>query len=87
MCDVPFDPDQAPEAEQEVALVDDQVSVNDSLALTLVSELLKLTVGAGVDTAPPPEGPALPPPPPPQAVRDTERKTAGSTASNFMTLS
>jgi len=72
--DVTFDPDQAPEAEQEVAFEEDQVRVNGSLALMLETELLKLTEGAGVDIDPPPDDPAPPPPPPPQAVSARQRQ-------------
>ncbi len=44
---MPWVPDQAPEAVQDVALLDDQVSV-DALPLLIVLGLaLKITVGAG----------------------------------------
>jgi hypothetical protein len=43
-------PLQAPEAVQDVASVEFQVSVDELPALTLVGVALKLTVGAGVGT-------------------------------------
>jgi hypothetical protein len=71
--EVLFDPDQAPEAEHDVALDDDHVSVKVSPALTLEVELLKVTDGAGVETLPPPPvEPPPPPPPPPQATRNSD---------------
>jgi hypothetical protein len=61
--DVAFAPDQAPDAEQEAALVDDHVSVEVLPGDTDVGEALSVTVGAGVGGA----GAALSPdPPPPQ---------------------
>lgn len=56
--EVAFVPDQAPEAVQDVALVEDQVSVEDPLYDTDVGLAEILTVGAGV----------LPPPPLPQVL-------------------
>jgi hypothetical protein len=43
----PFVPDQPPEAEQEVALADDHVSVALPPLVTEVGPTLKVTVGAG----------------------------------------
>ena len=54
--DVVLAPDQAPVAEQEVALGDDQVSVESEPTTTEVGLAEKLTVGAGT-------GVELPPPP------------------------
>ena len=54
------------EAEQEVALVDDQVSVEVLSKTTEVGSADKLTVGAGVVGG---VGELPPPPPPPQEVR------------------
>ena len=48
---------------------DDQVNVNVTPALTEVAELLRLTVGAGVETLPPPPPVEPPPPPPPHEAR------------------
>lgn len=47
---VPMDPDQPPEAVQEVALLADQVSVVLAPLATLLAAALRVTVGAGVDT-------------------------------------
>ena len=69
--DVALDPDQAPEAEQEVALDDDQVKVESESMRTEVGLAEKFTVGAGTVGAgvePPP------PPPPPQEKRIRENK-------------
>jgi len=61
--EVALAPDQAPDAEQEVAFVDDQVSVESEPIITEVGSAEKLTLGAGtvgvVGVEPPP-----PPPPP-----------------------
>jgi len=56
-------PDQEPEAEQEVALEEDQVRVEVSAKRTDIGLAERLTTGAGVTgvVSPPP------PPPPPQA--------------------
>tara|TARA_B100000530_G_C15759140_1_gene408838 strand:+ start:200 stop:529 length:330 start_codon:yes stop_codon:yes gene_type:complete len=65
--DVALDPDQAPEAEHEEALDDDQVNVDSEPIITLVGFAEKLTLGAGavgvVGVDPPP-----PPPPPQEAI-------------------
>ena len=70
--DVALEPDQAPEAEQEDALVDDQVNVESEPMRTEVGFAEKLIVGAGVvgvgGSLPPP------PPPPPQATKKQARK-------------
>ena len=47
---VALEPDQAPEAAQEVALVADQVSVELPPLATVLGAALKLTVGAGAVT-------------------------------------
>ena len=47
--EVAFVPDQAPEAVQDVALVEDQVSVEDPLYDTDVGLAEKLRVGAGIE--------------------------------------
>ena len=65
-----FDPDQAPEAEQDVALEEDQERVKISPTRSEDDELLNVTDGAGVETLPPP--PVEPPPPPPQATRNSD---------------
>ena len=59
--EVALAPDQAPDAEQEVALVDDQVSVDSEPMITEVGLAEKFTVGAGTVGA----GVEPPPPPPP----------------------
>ena len=59
--EVAFVPDQAPDAEQEVAFEVDQVRVEVFVKRTDVGSADKLTVGAGVTGA----GGELPPPPPP----------------------
>jgi hypothetical protein len=46
--DAAFDPDQAPEAVHAVALVDDQLSVDEPPLVTVVGLALSVTVGAGV---------------------------------------
>ena len=57
-------PDQAPEAVQEVASLEDQLSTLLSPALMLVGSALRLTVGAvGVLTVTVAEAVALPPAP------------------------
>jgi hypothetical protein len=68
--EVPIESDQSPDAEQDVALAEDQEIVNESL--TPIELVLKEreTVGAGVGiVVPPPLLPELlselPPPPPP----------------------
>ena len=65
--DVALAPDQAPEAEQEEALDDDQVNVDSLPISTVVGFAEKLTLGAGavgvVGVDPPP-----PPPPPQEAI-------------------
>ena len=64
--EVPFEPDQAPDAEQLVARVDDHVIVIDELTSTESAEEVRETVifcGAGA------EGEEPPPPPPPQLER------------------
>ena len=69
--DVLFDPDHAPDAEQDVALDEDQVRVKASPAGTLEDELLSVTEGAGV---------VLPPsPPPPHAVSPPRRNAPVTT--------
>ena len=45
--DIDFAPLQFPEAEQEVAFVEDQVRVNSSPVVTVVDEEVKLITGAG----------------------------------------
>jgi hypothetical protein len=56
-------PDHAPEAVQEVAFVDDQVSVEPSPLATVLGLALKLTVGAGGVTDTVADCAALPPAP------------------------
>ena len=60
--EVALAPDQAPDAEQEVAFVDDQVSVESEPIITEVGSAEKLTLGAGTDGF---VGVEPPPPPPP----------------------
>jgi hypothetical protein len=62
--EVAFAPDQAPDAEQEAALVDDHVSVEVPPGDTDVGEALSVTAGAGVGGAG--TAPSSPDPPPPQ---------------------
>jgi hypothetical protein len=54
-------PDQAPEAVQEVALVDDQLNVEALPLATVLGLAVKLTVGAGEDTETVADCVALPP--------------------------
>ena len=65
--EVPCDPDQPPDAVQEVALVDDQFNVALPPLATLVGLALKVTVGAGAGADPDTETvadfEAVPPPP------------------------
>ncbi len=56
-------PDQAPEAVHEVALVEDQVSVEPLPFATVLGLAIKLTVGAGVVTETVTDCVALPPAP------------------------
>ena len=56
-------PDQAPEALQEVALVDDQVRFEALPLATVLGLALRLTVGAGVVTVTVVDCAALPPAP------------------------
>jgi hypothetical protein len=58
-------PDQEPEAEQDEALVEDQVRVEVSVKRTDIGLAERLTTGAGVIGVESP--PPMPPPPPPQA--------------------
>ena len=61
--EVPFEPDQEPDAEQLVASVDDQVSVIEELTSAESADAERVTeiLGVGATGAEPP-----PPPPPPQ---------------------
>ena len=64
--EVPLEPDQAPDAEQLVARVDDQVRVMEELTSAEAAEEVRETVmfcGVGA------EGEEPPPPPPPQLER------------------
>ena len=64
--EAPLEPDQAPEAEQLVAMVDDQVRVIDEFTSAESAEEVRETVmfcGVGA------EGSDPPPPPPPQLVK------------------
>lgn len=56
-------PDQPPDAVQEVALVEDHVSVEAPPLETLLGLALKLTVGAGVESDTVTDWDAEPPPP------------------------
>jgi hypothetical protein len=56
-------PDQAPEAVQEVALVDDQLIVDPLPLITELGTALRLTVGAGALTDTVADCDALPPAP------------------------
>ena len=47
---IPFEPLQPPDAVQEVALVLDQVSVEEAPAFTLLGEALSVTIGALLET-------------------------------------
>ena len=69
--DVPLEPSQAPDAEHEVALVDDQVRVVELETKTESGSALKLTVGAGGGAG---GGAGDELPPPPHAVRKTKIK-------------
>ena len=69
---VPLEPDQAPDAEQLVARVDDQVRVMEELTSAESAEEVRETVmfcGAGAEGSDPP-----PPPPPQLARRRTDMK-------------
>jgi hypothetical protein len=56
-------PDQPPDAAQEVALVEDQVSVDEPPLAMLVGLALKLTLGVGADTETVTDCAAVPPAP------------------------
>jgi len=56
-------PDQAPEAVQEVALVDDQLIVDPLPLITELGTALRLTVGAGASPDTVADCDALPPEP------------------------
>ena len=58
-------PDQEPEAEQEVALEEDQVRVDVSVKRTDMGLAERVTTGAGVVGVVGVESPPPPPPPPP----------------------
>jgi hypothetical protein len=66
--EVALAPDQAPEAEQEVALAEDQVSIEDPPLVTVAgfATSAAVTIGAGGDPGggvfPPLTGASLPPP-------------------------
>ena len=71
--EIDFVPDHAPEAEQDEAFDDDQVSVESEPISTEVGSAEKLTIGAGtlgVDSPPPP-----PPPPPHEKSKNSETGT------------
>ena len=63
--EVPIASLQSPEAEHEVAFVEDQVRLNSILTSTELTLEDKETVGAGGVVGPPPTGLVSPPPPPP----------------------
>ena len=70
-------PDHDPDAEQEVALEEDQVRVEVSVKRTDIGLVERLTTGAGVigvESPPPPP----PPPPPPQETINKILKVMGS---------
>ena len=67
--EIAFDPDQEPDAEQEVALVDDQVIVEVLVKRTVKGSAAIETRGAGVTGVVFP-----PPPPPPQEAMNTKIK-------------
>tara|TARA_Y100000768_G_scaffold382153_1_gene362010 strand:- start:135 stop:473 length:339 start_codon:yes stop_codon:yes gene_type:complete len=60
--EVPFEPDQDPDAEQLVASVDDQVSVIEEFTSAESADAERVTVILGVGAT----GAEPPPPPPPQ---------------------
>ena len=60
---VALEPDQAPEAVQEVALVEDHVNVEVAPPATVLGVAVKVTVGAGVVTVTVAVCAALPPAP------------------------
>ncbi len=74
--EVPLAPDHAPEAEQEVAFVEDQVSVEDPPLVTDVGFAARDTVGADGGVPPPDSGEFAPP----QAASARESKGARSNA-------
>jgi hypothetical protein len=61
--EVALAPDQSPEAEQEVALVEDQVSVEDPPLVTVVGFAVSETVGDAAETVTVADALALPPDP------------------------
>lgn len=70
--EVPFEPDQEPDAEQLVARVDDQVRVIDELTSAESAEEVRETVmfwGAGTEGA---DSPPPPPPPPQDVIKTTD---------------
>jgi hypothetical protein len=70
-------PDHAPEAEQEVAFVEDQASIEDAPLATDVGFATRDTIGAGGGGAAPPDSGA---PEPPQVVSARESRGASSNA-------
>ena len=70
-------PDQAPDAEQEVAFDDDQVSVESEPTTTEVGLAEKLTLGAGT------VGVGVEPPPPPPPPHEDKRSKAKNVTKNL----
>jgi hypothetical protein len=72
-------PDHAPEAEQEVAFVEDQASIEDAPLATDVGFATRDTVGAGGGGAAPPDSGVFAPP---QAV--SARESSGASNNVFV---
>jgi hypothetical protein len=80
--DIALEPDQPPDAEHEVAFVDDQVMVDVPPASTKPGEAPTLTVGAGVEGG---DGAAFPSDPPPPQPESSSPMMSG-TSNLFMAL-
>jgi hypothetical protein len=70
-------PDHAPEAEQEVAFVEDQVSIEDPLLVTDAGLAARDTVGDGGKSTPPVQFAGSDPPPPQAVIARASRGTSG----------
>jgi hypothetical protein len=79
--EIAFDPDQEPDAEQEVALEEDQVRVEVSVKRTDIGLAERLTTGAGVTGVV-----SLPPPPPPHPDISIAAKTVKYVFLIFMSM-
>jgi len=76
--EVALTPDHAPEAEQEVAFVEDQVSIEDPPLVTDVGFAARTTAGTEELAAPPPPSGSTPPQP------ANARASTGTSSNVFM---